>query len=894
MKLVIVESPAKAKTISKFLGDEYVVEASYGHIRDLPGSADEIPAEHKGKPWARMAVDVDNDFTPIYVVTKDSKKQIAVLRKLMKDADEVVLATDEDREGEAISWHLVEALKPKVPVSRIVFHEITKDAIDEAIANPRAVDNGLVRAQESRRILDRLYGYSLSPVLWKKVRTKLSAGRVQSVAVRLVVEREEERRAFHRATYWDIDAQVEGDAKAFTASLQEWKGKRLASGKDFDADTGKLKNDKVYLLEEAEAKTLVEQLKTNLPWKISGVDQKAAKLRPQPPYITSSLQQAASSLMGFSPKQTMQVAQRLYEGVDLGGGDREGLITYMRTDSVVLSNKALGEAQHYIESNFGDGYHHRRQFTTKAKMAQEAHEAIRPTSFKRHPDTVARLVSADELKLYRLIWNRALASQMEDAQLEKTTVNFTVNIDSDVARLRSNGSIVTFPGFLRVANSSQQDTELPALKEGDEVGPGKALTLNGMEASSHETKPPARFNEASLVKRLEEEGIGRPSTYAPTVTLIQARGYVEKQGKALVPTYVGIAVTILLRRYFTDYVSMDFTARMENVLDNIAEGEQDWKQFLNSFYNGAGDFGEGLQKSIERQMEEIEYPNIPVGMGENDQPIIVRLGRNAPFLQRGEGGDGNTASVPMDVPYDELTVEKAEELIALRAKGNEPIGVHPESGENVYALLGPYGPYIQLGEQGEDKKKKPKRVSLLRGFPLENVTFEIALEYLTLPKNLGDHPEKGKSIRVAIGRFGPYVVHDGDFRSIPKDESIFTITFERALELLNQPKGYGRGKKLLKEMGTLPDGETKLTIFEGRYGAYVTDGSVNASLPKDKKADDLTIPEAMDLLRVAAEKKPRKKKKAAAKRKKKATTKKKAATKKKATAKKKSAAKKKP
>jgi DNA topoisomerase-1 len=896
LKLVIVESPAKAKTIGKFLGKDYHVEASYGHVRDLPTSAAETPKEIKDQPWADLAVDVDNDFTAYYVVQKDSKKQIAELRKLLKDSDEVVLATDEDREGEAISWHLLEILKPKVPVRRIVFHEITQEAIDHAVANPRNVNDGLVRAQEGRRILDRLFGYRLSPVLWRKVRPGLSAGRVQSVALRLVVEREEARRAFKRSTYWDVEAALSAEGKQFEATLVSVDGKRLASGKDFDADTGALKSEDVaWIRDEAEAEATRKALEENLPWVVSRVEQKEATQRPYPPFITSTLQQAASSLLGFNPSHTMRVAQRLYEGIDLGGGEREGLITYMRTDSVTLSDRALGEAASLIKGTYGEEYHQPRRFKTKAKGAQEAHEAIRPTDLKRRPEQVAKFLDADQQKLYRIIWNRTIASQMADAKLLKTTVEFTARTDRGEGVLRANGSVVTFPGFLKVADSAQQDTLLPEVKEGQQVArdaTAGGLALEGCKAVKHETKPPARYTEASLIKKLEDEGIGRPSTYAPTVGVIQGRNYVERQGKNLVPTYLGIAVVRLLRQYFPEYIDFDFTARMEGALDDIADGDRDWVDFLRAFYRGNGDFGPGLENEIKNKLEEIEFPAIPVGEDENGTPIVVRLGRKAvaPFVQRGEGGEGNTASVPLDLPYDELTAEKALDLIAERAKGNEPIGDDPETGEPIFALVGPYGPYVQRGAVTEENKK-PKRTGLPKGTPIESVTMEMALGYLSLPRKLGDHPESGKSVRAGTGRFGPYIVHDGDFRSLPKDENVLTVSFEKAMELLAQPKRTRGQKTVLKKLGKHPESEVELVVYDGRYGPYVSDGKLNASLPKDSDVEAFTVEQAVPLLAEAAEKKPGRKRKAAPK--KKAAAKKKPAAKKKAAAKKKPAAKKK-
>ncbi len=886
MKLVIVESPAKAKTISRFLGSDYEVVASYGHVRDLPSSAAEVPKDIKSKPWARMAVDVENDFQPFYVVTTDSKKNIAALKKQVKDAEEVVLATDEDREGEAISWHLLEVLKPKVPVKRIVFHEITREAIEEAVRNPRQVDDQLVRAQESRRILDRLFGYSLSPVLWKKVRPKLSAGRVQSVAVRLVVEREEQRRAFNVAVYWDIEAALEADGIAFTAALVEVGGKRLATGKDFDANTGELSTQNVVWLDEDAAKRLAEAVTAHLPWRVARVDQKKARLRPAPPFITSTLQQAASSNLGFAPKRTMQVAQRLYEGVDLGGGEREGLITYMRTDSVSLSERALDEAAVVIRDAFGAEYHRGpRQYTTKSKLAQEAHEAIRPTHLDKTPDELARYLGQEELGLYRLVWNRTIASQMADAELLKTTVDITAETgESGEALFRTNGSVVTFPGFLRVADSQQRDTELPMLREGQQVGESADIALKAAAPGRHETKPPARYTEASLVRRLEEEGIGRPSTYAPTISIIQQRGYVELRGKALTPSFVGIAVTSLLRGHFADYVDLGFTARMEDALDNIADGKQDWVDFLTAFYRGRGQFGNGLEPQIAQEMEQIEFPATSLGEDSEGKPVIVRVGRSAPFIQRGEGGPGNTAPLPEGVTYEDLSIAKALDILETRNKGEATLGEDPETGMTIHRLIGPFGPYVQLGEV--EKGKKPKRASLPKGVNPEDVDLETALRYLSLPRKLGDHPESGKVIRAGIGRFGPYIVHDGDFRSLEKTDDIFTVTIARALELLAKPKRTRGAKKPLRSLGKPPGGETEIQLYEGRYGPYVSDGSKNASLAKDQDPATLTLDDAVTLLANAPDKKKRPAKK-------KSAAKKKAPAKKKAAAKKKSAAKKK-
>ena len=883
MKLVIVESPAKAKTIGRFLGKDYIVAASYGHVRDLPGSAEEIPEEFKSKPWARMAVDVENDFKPIYVISEDSKKHIAELKKLLKKADEIVLATDEDREGESISWHLLEILKPKVPVKRIAFHEITQEAIDEALANPRDVNLELVRAQESRRVLDRLFGYSLSPVLWKKVRPKLSAGRVQSVAVRLVVEREEERKAFRVAEYWSVDAHLVKDDIEFAVSVIEIDGKRPATGKDFDPDSGDLlpeardRGDVIHLNEDDAAKCAAA-LKTSFPWTVRSVDQKEARQRPQPPFMTSTLQQAASSLLNFSPRKTMQVAQRLYEGTDLGGGEREGLISYMRTDSLTLSARALEETAMVIRARFGPKfYEEARHYATKSKNAQEAHEAIRPTRLSYAPDGLRAYLDQDELALYTLIWNRTVASQMPDAQLLRTSVDIEVTADGRHVVMRANGSVVVFQGYLKVADVAQKDTQLPPLAEGEKVESADTLTqtsvdgdhvlrLVDIDAEDHFTQPPARFTEASLVRRLEEQGIGRPSTYAPTISTIQARGYVDHKGKALFPTFLGIAVVSLLRDHFPEYIDFGFTARMEDVLDDISNGEQDALDFLKGFYRGGGDFGHGLEPQIEREMERIEFPALALGKDpETGADLVVRLGKSAPYVQRGEGGEGNTAPIPQDIGYEELTQEKALELIEARAKGNEPIGQHPESGESIYALVGPYGPYVQLGEITEENKK-PKRASLPRGSDPGEVDVATAVRLLSLPRELGKHPDTGEPVIATTGRYGSYIKCDTETRSLPAEDDVYAIGFERALKLLAEPKRSRRtSKKVLKTLGTDAETEKAIEVCEGRYGPYVTDGDVNRSLPKDMEPQTITLEQAIELLAKA----PKKKKKSKAKPKKK-------------------------
>jgi DNA topoisomerase-1 len=884
--LVIVESPAKAQTISRFLPKDYKVVASYGHIRDLPGSASEIPKKYKELPWSTLAVDVDNGFTPIYVVTKDSKKRIKELKSEIKEFNEIILATDEDREGESISWHLLETLNPKAPIKRIAFHEITKSAIIEALENPREINQDLVKAQEGRRILDRLFGYSLSPLLWKKVRPKLSAGRVQSVAVRLVVEREEERRAFQVAEYWSIEANLQSKGKEFSATLIQLDGKRPATGKDFDASSGALKNEEktrnevVHLLKD-NASNLVENLQKNIPWTIAKINQKKTRQSPSAPFITSTMQQAASSLLNLSPQKTMQIAQALYEGKDLGGNEREGLITYMRTDSLTLSQQALTEAGSVIKSTYGEKYYKGpRRYATKSKNAQEAHEAIRPTHLSRNPGSVRNVLSPEEYALYQLIWNRTIASQMADAEILKTSIDFETVIDGETAVLRSNGSVIAFDGHLKVADRNQKEVELPHLQEGDKVGPGEIVELIDLESSSHQTQPPARYTEASLIQRLEEEGIGRPSTYAPTIGIIQQRGYVNRNGKALVPTFLAIAVTSLLRKHFQDYIDLGFTARMEDALDEISNGRLNTVDFLNAFYKGKGDFGDGLVPQIDRELPNMDFPTIPIGTDpETNEDIVVRVGRNSPFLQRGKGGSDNIAPIPRDLTYEELTLGKAVELFEHKAKGNEAIGTHPDSGENIYAQIGPYGPYVQLGEVTEENKR-PKRASLPKGLDLEDVTLEKAVRLLSLPKELGKHPDNEEIITAAIGRFGPYVKCGDEFRSLEKTDDVYTIELPRALELLAKPKGTRRkSKTVLKELGTHPESEAKIELCDGRYGPFVTDGSVNVSIQKDTEPDSVTLEQAIEMIANSPKKKTTRKKTTA----KKSTTKK-ATTKKKSTA----------
>lgn len=873
MKLLIVESPAKSRTIEKFLGPDYKVAASFGHIRDLPGSAAEIPAKIKGQDWARLGIDVDNDYEPVYVVSKDSKKHVTALKKLLKDADELLLATDEDREGEAISWHLLEVLKPKVPVKRIAFHEITKKAITEALANPREIKPEVVKAQESRRILDRLFGYTLSPVLWKKVRTKLSAGRVQSVAVRLIVELEELRQKYLVSEYWDVEASIGNDDTGFTAKLVKVDTDRLITGTDFNKTTGEPKNpaNSVHMDEEL-AKAIAKGSIADKPWTVSSVEKKETKKRTYPPFTTSTLQQAASSILGMTPRRTMQTAQKLYEGIETADS-REGLITYMRTDSLTLSEGSLAEMGEHVKKSYGDDYYSGpRRYKTKAKSAQEAHEAIRPTSIPRTPDSVAAYLDRDQLALYTLIWNRTVASQMTDAILDRTAIELTCNVDGKICTYKANGSVVKFLGFMRVLKGSRVDTFLPDLQQGDSVGTD-SLPINSVDPVGHSTKPPARFTEASLIKKMESEGIGRPSTYASTLSTIQTRGYVVKKSGSLLPSYVGMAVLHLLRKHFDHYIEIGFTAGMEDRLDRIAAGEIDSRKFLEAFYKGDKE-NEGLLAAIDTELPSIEYPAIPVGPDpETGENITLRIGRSYVFAARGEGDAEMRATLPVDLLIDELTPEKAHEILAARAKADEPIGVCPETQLNVYVKLGPYGPYVQLGEVGEDKKIKPKRTGLPQGTKREDVTFEQAMKLLSLPRALGEDPESGLKVSAGLGRFGPYVVRNKVYASLESPELMYTITLEEAVQLINDK----HKKKILKELGDHPETGEPVQVLKGRWGPYVSDGETNVNIGRKAELDEWDLAAALKAITESKKKKPAKKKKKTTKKKvskKKATKKK--------------------
>jgi DNA topoisomerase I len=842
--LVIVESPTKAKTIRNFLPSSYRVEASMGHVRDLPRDASEIPAAVKGEKWSSLGVNVNANFEPLYVVPKDKKKLVKELKDALADADELLLATDEDREGESISWHLIQLLQPKVPIKRMVFHEITDEAIKAALNKCREVDQRLVRAQETRRILDRLVGYTLSPLLWKKIAPSLSAGRVQSVAVRLLVQRERERRAFRQGSYWDLKASLEKDKISFAAKLVSLKGQRLATGSDFDENTGQvLEGRQVVLLNEAEATALHQRLDKK-QWQVSGIEERPVTRKPSPPFITSTLQQEANRKLRLSARETMRIAQSLYE---------QGYITYMRTDSVHLSEQAIAAARASVETLYGEPYlsPQPRQFTTKSKGAQEAHEAIRPAGspFRTPNDTGLK---AQELALYEMIWKRTVATQMAEARQTFITVQIAV----EDAGFRASGKRIDFPGFFRAYVEGSDDPEaalddqeviLPTLKAGDRP------TCKILEAIGHETQPPARFTDASLVKMLESEGIGRPSTYAAVIdTITRERGYAQRIGNNLVPTFTAFAVTALLEKYFPDLVDVGFTARMEQTLDDISRGEAEWLPYLQSFY--LGDAGlEHQVKDRETAIDALEARTIDL----SGLDAKVRIGRFGPYVEAERDGAAVTASLPKDVTPADLNPDQVELILKQKIEGPEKVGFHPETGDPIYMLLGTYGPYVQLGDAPQPGQKNPKRTSLPKGVTMEDVTLDMALALLALPRTLGTHPESERPVKVGLGRFGPYIVHDqgkdgSDFRSLKAEDSLFTVSLERALELLAIPKT-GRGKrsaakKALRELGTHPEDGEPINIYDGPYGPYIKYGKVNASLPEDATVEEISLETALKLV----------------------------------------------
>ncbi len=889
-KLVIVESPAKARTIGKYLGDDYVVESSIGHVRDLPRSAADVPPSLKGEPWARLGVDVENDFKPLYIVPSDKKQQITKLKKLLKDVDELYLATDEDREGESIAWHLLEVLNPKQPVRRMVFHEITEAAIQHAVESPRDLDRRLVDAQEARRILDRLFGYEVSPVLWKKVRQGLSAGRVQSPATRIIVERERERMAFVPAVYWGITGTfaVADDPQRFDAELLTIDGTKVATGKDF-GDDGALKTSDRIVLDQDTATTLGDELEQS-SFTVTSVEAKPYTRKPYPPFRTSTLQQEAGRKLRFGARRTMSAAQRLYEG---------GFITYMRTDSTTLSDAAVATARDLVRSKYGADFlpDKPRMYKSSVKNAQEAHEAIRPAG-DTFPDvdTVARQLgpNTDEARVYELIWKRTVASQMKDAKGESLVVRLGAAAATSGRRVEfgATGRSILFPGFLRAyvegsddpdAALDDQERPLPVLRE------GQATDVEAMEPGGHETKPPRRYTEASLVQRLEELGIGRPSTYASIISTIQDRGYVYKKGTALVPTFTAFSAISLLEQHFDALVDYAFTARMENDLDAIATGDEEAIPWLSRFYFGNGH--PGLKNMVDLNLDKIDAREInstPIGVDEHGVPIVARSGRYGPYVARGE----DTASIPEDIAPDELTVEKAIELLNAPS-GDRTLGTDPDTGLPVLVKTGRYGPYVQLGEIDPDAtpKQKPRTASLFKTMSPEAVTLREALQLLTIPRELGPHPDNGEPVVALNGRFGPYLKWGSETRSLETEEELMSITLEEALAKLAEPKKR-RGRTAappLKELGKEPETDKDIVVKDGRFGPYVTDGEYNASLRQGDTVESITLERAIELLQIrrdkAPEKKPAKKpasKKAAAK---------KTATKKKSPAKSKTAAK---
>jgi DNA topoisomerase-1 len=857
--LVIVESPAKARTIARFLGPEFAVESSIGHIRDLPERAADVPAEQKKEPWARLGVDVDHGFTPLYVVSPEKKKVVSALKKHVKQAGRVLLATDEDREGEAIAWHLSEVLQLKEP-RRMVFHEITQEAIQHALSQTREIDERLVDAQETRRIVDRLYGYEVSPVLWKKVMTGLSAGRVQSVATRLVVDRERERMGFTAADWWDLEATL--DPGRFTARLTALAGKRLVQGRDFRRD-GTLSDPGLVRLDEEAARALAERLQ-GADFAVRSVEKKPYTRRPAPPFMTSTLQQEASRKLRFTAQTAMRVAQRLYEA---------GYITYMRTDSTTLSETALKAARAQVRELFGADYvpDAPRLYDRKVKNAQEAHEAIRPAgdSF-RQPAELARELSGDELALYDLIWRRTLASQMADVRGETVSLRIVAAFKGPPAsaehslgrdaEFSASGTTITFRGFL-AAYEEGRDEEPAANGDGEKLLPplaeGDSLQLRKLEPQEHRTTPPPRYTEATLIRTLEELGIGRPSTYASIIGTILDRGYVTKRGSALVPSFVAFSVVALLERHFGHLVDYDFTARMEDDLDRIAAGDERRVEWLSRFYFGA-DGGSGLHELVQ-SLGEIDAR--AVNCLEIGDGIVVRVGRYGPYLER-EGGP--RASLPDDLAPDELTVERAEELLA-RATDERSLGSDPDTGREIMVRAGRYGPYV-TEVLPEDDSGKPKTASLPSRVGPDEVTLEQALQLLSFPKVLGEH--EGVPVTVHRGRYGPYVQKGSETRSLEDENAAFTVALEEALALLAQPKTRSRKATatVLRNLGADPVNGKEITLREGRFGPYVTDGETNASLRKGDQPEAITLDRAAELLaerRARGPAKPRRARRAA-------------------------------
>ncbi|HEY4759463.1 MAG TPA: type I DNA topoisomerase [Thermoguttaceae bacterium] len=854
--MVIVESPAKARTISKFLGSNFTIEASIGHIRDLPEGAKEIPDLYKGEDWAYLGVNVKENFEPVYIIPREKTKQVRKLKSLLKTAGDLYLATDEDREGEAISWHLCEVLQPKVPVHRLVFHEITEEAIRESLDHPREIDVNLVRAQETRRIIDRLYGYDVSPLLWRKIRPRLSAGRVQSVAVRLIIERERQRMAFKAATYWDLLATfLKANGESFQGELISADGRKIPESRDFDPATGKIKDPNLLWLDENAATELLQRLRGKSSC-ITNLEDKPYTTRPYPPFTTSTLQQEANRKYGFTARHTMQVAQSLYE---------TGHITYMRTDSTNLAAVAVDAARSLVESQYGNEYlpTQPRLYQTKVKNAQEAHEAIRPAGHAfDFPESLRNKLSPDQFKLYDLIWKRTVASQMADAEGRRITI--TVEVDGAIFQV--SGKTIEFAGYLRAYVEGSDDPESD-LSERDillpQVSVGETLKCEDLDLKSHTTQPPNRYSEAAITRALEEMGIGRPSTYASIIDTILARDYVFKlkRGNVLVPTWTAFAVSQLLEVHLPDLVNYQFTAEMEDELDAISRGEMNYLDYLKRFY--LGNAHPGLKQQLKDKIGEIDARDVcrifigkPEGQTEKAAEIYVRVGRYGPFLEQGE----RRASLPDKLPPDELTVEAALALLDKSAQTEEPLGICPETHKPVFIKVGRFGPYVQRGtaEDGD----KPQNASLLKGMNPEDVDLETALKLLSLPRILGNHPQNGLPIEAHNGRYGPYVRCGEETRSLADDLSPLDITLGHALELLAQPKGRRGATKSSKEpikvFDLSPVTNQPVRIIVGRYGPYVTDGVTNASLPKDAAPEEITFEYALNLLEARVEAGPSK------------------------------------
>ncbi|MBN1851478.1 MAG: type I DNA topoisomerase [Pirellulales bacterium] len=850
--LVIVESPAKARTISKFLGNRFEVEASIGHVRDLPQGAKQIPVRFKGEPWANLGVNVQKDFEPIYVVSPGKSKQIKKLKDRLKDAGALYLATDEDREGEAISWHLLELLKPKVPVHRLVFHEITEEAIEEALSNPRQLDDQLVRAQETRRILDRLFGYEVSPLLWRKVRPKLSAGRVQSVAVRMIVERERERMAFRGAAWFDLLATfLTSKKERFQAALISVGGKRIPSGKDFDPTTGLLKNGprqngNLTLLDADLAEQLARRIEHGT-FRVTAIEEKSYTTQPYPPFTTSTLQQESNRKLGFTARRTMQVAQSLYEN---------GHITYMRTDSTNLAMVAVEDARRLVASEYGANFlpDAPRIYKSKVKNAQEAHEAIRPAGHPFElPSQMRSQLNEDEYKLFCMIWKRTIASQMTNARGRR----MLLTIEGEGCTFQVAGRTIDFPGYLRayVEGSDDPNAELADQEQAlPTVTKGETLRAAAMEPKEHHTQPPPRYSEAALTKALEEKGIGRPSTYASIIDTIQARQYVFKKANTLVPTWVAFSVIKLLEEHLASLVDYQFTAQMEDDLDTISRGEQEHVEYLHRFYYG--NQRPGLKKQLDHKVEEIdarEVGRILIGRPDDGEPIFVRVGRYSPFLEQGD----RTASIPENMPPDEVTLDWALEMLDQAAQGDEPLGICPQTNQPIFLKVGRFGPYVQRGRPDGDEK--PKNASLLKGMNPDELDLETAIRLLSLPRDLGNHPTEGKPIRAYNGRYGPYIQCGDATRSLPPEMSPLDVTFDQAVQLLAQPKRQGRAatkKEPLQIFENSPVTGQPVQLLDGRYGPYVTDGTTNASVPKGTAPAQISFEQALDLLAIRASKGP--------------------------------------